>query len=365
MSGQFPAVSDPVVRVDQTTKRSVSKKFFVETVKNYMVRVSQTSAFGRLVDVLEHCRRTDEWSLPVLTYHRVDDYDRRKDLQPGLISATPEQFEMQMRYLHERRHPVTLQDVITAVSERRKLPKRAILVTFDDAYQDFALHAWPVLQRYGIPCVMFVATKYPGEPHRRFWWDRLHAVLECPSSPEASDHPWLDTPCGRLSLRTVTDRQQAYRQLRGYFKSIPHSRVATTLDAICHQRPAIESDNGVMDWPTLQRLAHEGLTLAPHTQTHPLMTRLEDPHEIRSEIEQSWIDLNDQIGSVPRVFAYPSGATNAEVVQAVRDLRFHLALTTKRGVNDLRHASPWELKRINVGRLTNVSLLRTQLAVLA
>lgn len=345
-------------------KRFASKRFLMETMKRCVVRVSETGAFERLLHLLEHWRHDDGWHLPVLTYHRVDQPARRKDLQPGLISATPDQFESQMRYLHERRVTVTLQDVIAAVTQRQPLPKRAILVTFDDAYEDFALHAWPVLQRYGIPCVMFVATDYPGNAHRRFWWDSLHAALECPLSPDTANASWIETPCGRFPLKTSSDRRNAYRQLRSYLKSIPHEQVAKTLDMIWQQRPGAEADNGVMDWQTLRRLAHEGLVLAPHTQSHPLLTRLDDPVKRQAEIEQSWMILEQQIGSTPRVFAYPSGAVDAKVTEQVRDLRMELAFTTQRGVNDLRHASPWLLKRINVGQLTNVSLLRTQLAVL-
>lgn len=345
-------------------KRFASKRYLIDTVKQCAVRMSETSTFDRVLHFVESWRRADGWHLPVLTYHRVDEPGRRQDLQPGLISATPEQFESQMGYLGQRRTPVTLQEVIAAVTERRPLPERAILVTFDDAYEDFAIHAWPILQRYGIPCVMFVATDYPGNRHQRFWWDRLHASLECPMSPESSLKSCLETPCGSLPLHTPAERRNAYRQLRSYFKSISHVQVAKTLDAIWQQRPGKEADNGVMDWETLRRLAHEGLVLAPHTQSHPLMTRLDDPAASRAEIEQSWHVLEQQIGNIPRVFAYPSGAADAKVVENLRDLQFQLAFTTQRGVNDLRHTSPWLLKRINVGQLTNVSLLRTQLAVL-
>ena len=50
-------------------------------------------------------------------------------------------------------------------------------MTFDDAYCDFADHAWPVFRRLGVPVTLFVATEYPDHPDRAYWWDRLHAGL--------------------------------------------------------------------------------------------------------------------------------------------------------------------------------------------
>ena len=43
----------------------------------------------------------------------------------------------------------------------------AVLVTFDDAYADFAEHAWPVLRAHGISPLLFVPTAFPGDPGGR------------------------------------------------------------------------------------------------------------------------------------------------------------------------------------------------------
>ena len=41
-----------------------------------------------------------------------------------------------------------------------------MLLTFDDAYRDFATNAWPTLKRYGLPATLFVPTAYAGERSR-------------------------------------------------------------------------------------------------------------------------------------------------------------------------------------------------------
>ena len=51
-------------------------------------------------------------------------------------------------------------------------------LTFDDGYADNLINAKPLLERYGIPATVFVASGYVGAKDP-FWWDRLqHVFLE-------------------------------------------------------------------------------------------------------------------------------------------------------------------------------------------
>ena len=42
------------------------------------------------------------------------------------------------------------------------MPRRAIMITFDDGYADLAGHAFPVLERYGMTATVFVVTGRMG-----------------------------------------------------------------------------------------------------------------------------------------------------------------------------------------------------------
>jgi hypothetical protein len=85
--------------------------------------------------------------LTVLAYHRVADPGH-----PGLdgyrrnVSATPEGFAHQMDYAAERFLPVSLEQVEAALDGGPRLPRRPLLVTFDDGYRDNLTTAWPVLR---------------------------------------------------------------------------------------------------------------------------------------------------------------------------------------------------------------------------
>lgn len=291
--------------------------------------------------------------LRVLTYHRVAPPDERPDLAPHL-AVRPEHFEAHVRLVVSRYRPVSLEEVLDAVEGRRPLPPRAVLVTFDDAYIDFARHAWPVLRREGVPVVLFVPTAYPGDPSAAFWWDRLYHALH------TARHGAVETPLGRLPLRSPRERRRAYRRLRAHVKALPHDEAMRFLDALCARLGAPAARGSVLDWEGLRRLAGEGVTLAPHSRTHPLFNRI-PPERARLEALCSWADLVRHVGPVPRVFAYPSGGVNGAVVGQLARAKFRLAFTTERGINDLRAAHPLRLRRLNVGAGTTLPLLRVQL----
>jgi peptidoglycan/xylan/chitin deacetylase (PgdA/CDA1 family) len=290
----------------------------------------------------------------ILTYHRVDEPGARPYLHPGLISATPTAFEAQLRDLASRTNPITVDDLRAALRGERVLPHRSLLVTFDDAYADFAEHAWPRLRRLGIPATLFVPTAYPGQPARRFWWDRLSHALR------TTDRPDIEVGGATYRLDGEGDRLFAFRRLRVLVKATPHDTAMREVDGWCETLGLPDAPSGILDWPALRSLAAEGVTIAPHTRTHPLLTRV-DGDRMAAEIDGSRVDLERELGAVPPVFAYPSGGHDDTVVESVRDLGFELAFTTLRGLVDLRRADPLRLRRINIGGGTTRAALRLQL----
>jgi len=98
--------------------------------------------------------------LPILRYRSIG---------PGAGGA-PERdrvaadaFEAQLRYLADAGfRGVTLEEWRQTKTRWEPLPGRAVMLTFDDGYRDFADHAWPLLRRYGFPALVFLATGYVG-----------------------------------------------------------------------------------------------------------------------------------------------------------------------------------------------------------
>jgi peptidoglycan/xylan/chitin deacetylase (PgdA/CDA1 family) len=251
----------------------------------------KSAAFRKVVAILDRTGGDRQNLLRVLTYHRVDAPQARPWLDPVLISASPEVFEVQMKYLSANYQPISVFDVIDALErdDRKVLPPRAVLVTFDDAYQDFAQHAWPVLKRYRIPVTLFVPTAFPDHPERLFWWDRLFHALHSTAKSEIS------TPTGNLAIGTHLERSQAILRLKNHIKSLPNDLAIAFVEDLEQQLDITPQANCVLGWKELRKLAQDGVTLAPHTQTHPIMNHI-PPSAMQHEALDSLHDLQREIG---------------------------------------------------------------------
>ena len=107
-----------------------------------------------------------EW-LPILAYHKIG---TQKEL--GITWITPSLFEKQIAFLHsEKYQAISPNDLTEAIFGTKPLPKKPVMITFDDGYESFYTHAFPILKRYGFTATIFMLTGYVGK--RNFWDARL------------------------------------------------------------------------------------------------------------------------------------------------------------------------------------------------
>jgi peptidoglycan/xylan/chitin deacetylase (PgdA/CDA1 family) len=73
-----------------------------------------------------------------------------------------------MQFLQQNRYSViSLSDLVNYMGQG-KSSDRTVVLTFDDGFQDFYAHAFPVLSRYGFSATMFLPTAYIGDGARQF-----------------------------------------------------------------------------------------------------------------------------------------------------------------------------------------------------
>jgi colanic acid/amylovoran biosynthesis glycosyltransferase len=293
--------------------------------------------------------------LRVLTYHRVLAGALPRTWDPSTVSATLSVFEAQVRHLHQRYNVVSALDVIAACRTGRRLPPRAVLVTFDDAGRDFSSVAWPVLRARGMSATVFVPTAFPNRPERAFWWDRLHAALR-DTTQEHFDDPRL----GRMLLHTPAARHTSLRLAQGHLKRMPHEDAMAVVERLCGALGESTPPAGeCLTWAELRRLESEGVVIGAHTRTHPALTQL-PPSEARKEIEGCRDDLRRELGTDARVFAYPFGDHADDVVELVRNAGFDLAVTCLDGHNG-PDDDPLRLRRTNISRRTTPPVFRVRM----
>lgn len=309
-------------------------------IRQFFTSATRNKTVSQTLTRLEQAGQGRPNRLVVLTYHHVD---------------VPEAFDEQMRYLATNYHVVSMPEVLKVYQHGGRLPSQALMITFDDAYIDFMIHAWPILKRYQLPVTLFVPTAFPDHPERSFWWEQLELATR-----DTHRRDELDTSFGRFSLATATRRASAFKRLRNYAKTLPHREAITWVGDICQELGAPPLQQTILKWDDLRQLAREGVTLGAHTQNHPLMNRI-SVQEAQSEALGSLRDIEREVGLALPIFAYPGGSLDDLVVAALEGAGFLLAFTTVRGTNDLLQADRLRLRRNNVGRRATLAVLRARL----
>jgi peptidoglycan/xylan/chitin deacetylase (PgdA/CDA1 family) len=174
--------------------------------------------------------------LVVLIYHRVG---RRTPIETDLPVGL---FEDQIHFLAERAHVVTLDDGLRAINSQQSTESNMVAITFDDGTADFADVALPVIERHGVPVLLYLATQFVEDqrsfPHdgRPISWAAVrdacstglvsvgshthsHALLDRLPASEVDDE--LDR-----SIGLIEERVDVAATHFAYPKAVPGSPVA-------------------------------------------------------------------------------------------------------------------------------------------
>ncbi|MGQ0646979.1 MAG: polysaccharide deacetylase family protein [Gemmatimonadaceae bacterium] len=292
--------------------------------------------------------------LPILTYHRIWDLNdaERYPYDLDLISASVAEFQWQMEYVGRHFTPITFATLARIVAGEVAAPRRPIIITLDDGFEDNFRLAFPILRSLGVPATLFVSTGYIGT-NTTYWFDQLaHLVLTAPDGrlPIAG----LDAP---LELADLPSRRGAVQQVLAHTKMISNAkRVELVTDL--HRRLGRDETNSAtessrpMTWDNVREMARAGIEIGSHTVRHPILTRLTG-EEMQAELVESRRMIESQIGQTVTVLSYPVGesyAFNDDVCAASRAAGYRFAVSFVFGTNRLRSFNDFRLRRLPVER---------------
>jgi len=104
-------------------------------------------------------------TVPILVYHYIRTVTNPNDRVGWGLSTPPGIFKQQMDWLRQvGGHTVTLGQLMAALEGGPPLPRRSVVLTFDDGHDDFATQAVPVLLADGFVAINFVNTGFMGRP---------------------------------------------------------------------------------------------------------------------------------------------------------------------------------------------------------
>ncbi len=127
--------------------------------------------------------------IPVLNYHAIDGNMSDKPDSRN-VSVSLKLFREQMAWLDSEGYKsISDSDLRKVVLEKKPVPGKHVLITFDDGYYSLYTHAREVMGQYGFTGTLFLSTAYIGKPYglsdfyfvgddRQLTWDEIRGLSE-------------------------------------------------------------------------------------------------------------------------------------------------------------------------------------------
>jgi peptidoglycan/xylan/chitin deacetylase (PgdA/CDA1 family) len=307
--------------------------------------------------LLHSLQRVRSWlqkDLRILAYHRVlplpDPATYEFDLE--LISTPPERFREQMLLLKQRYNPMRLSDVAAALNAGKQLPADAVVVTFDDGYDDNYNVAFPILRELGVPATFFVSTGHidSGRPYCYDWL--VHMILVTGVSQLVLPELGMDVtlPADRQARRAIaTDVLCRMKELGALKQAAMIQRLEEKWQLPSDTAPA---ECRPMSWDQIREMHAAGFEIGSHGVHHWMLSKLPQA-ELESEVRDSKAALERELGSMPLLMSYPVGSTRAfdeRVIDITRDAGFQLACSYMSGTNPQPVSNRYALNRLAIER---------------
>jgi peptidoglycan/xylan/chitin deacetylase (PgdA/CDA1 family) len=289
----------------------------------------------------------------VLTYHRVlrsEDMPRTWS-NPGMVVSAAT-FERHLRLIQRFFQPVSIDEFARHLDDGRKFRRPACLVTFDDGWRDTFEIAWPLLQRYRVPAIVFLPVGRLGMKHG-FWQEQvgegLHRLWHAAqSNPELARRLADLLRSENFSDLTAVPAGRIRLEIRGLVDSLKArgEGAAERLIDFLRNLNAVESTlDTLMDWPQVRQMAAAGVAFGGHGVTHRRLTQIAFP-DAEAEIRESVSALQRALGVTVMAFSYPNGDWSPALADVVRDAGCQLSFSTARGIVDADER--FALRRINM-----------------
>jgi peptidoglycan/xylan/chitin deacetylase (PgdA/CDA1 family) len=273
----------------------------------------------------------------VLGYHRV----AQTEFDPYELCIRPNHFAEHLDVLRCKTDVIdikTLQQGLVSNS----LPRRAVLITFDDAYQDILHIVKPLLSSHNLPAITFAAT---GSLGQEYWWDHLTRLVFSPAVlPDnlniqigSETITWSALSSNHLApgKETLDARQRLLQQLYQQLVTLPNERPSVLAQLLRWAETAetiATATARAMTAAELQTLAQDGLvSVGSHTVTHPLLTSIPQDQQY-NELRESKQTLENILSQPVTALSYPHGVYNAKTQKLAEETGYQLACSSQNGI---------------------------------
>ncbi|MDV2504404.1 MAG: polysaccharide deacetylase family protein [bacterium] len=102
-------------------------------------------------------------SAPILMYHKIGEH---KDI----LYVREKLFQRQMAYLKKNNYNVVpLDTLVDKIKNGENIPRKWVVITFDDDHENLYTKAYPILKKHQFPAIVFLAFDAIGKGASLSW----------------------------------------------------------------------------------------------------------------------------------------------------------------------------------------------------
>ena len=306
-----------------------------------------------LAPIFSRLRQTP--TATILMYHSVPTPADYSWVDP-CNSMPARVFERQMSFLARRRHVVSLDYLIAALHTQEPLPRGTVAITFDDGYLDNLEVAAPILARYQLPAVVYLATDYIDRGSNQ-WIDTLYGYFRVRSRQQLD---LTDFGLNTWTLVNPLTLRDAYFRIVDQLVTAPVPlRKAILTEVRAQLAPLETAPRLTMTWDDVRRLQQEypNFALGVHTVNHIDLTTHIDATawEVQTAVQR----VEAETGYRPHHFAYPYNRCNAATRARLKQTSVRSAVTTADDPVVRPNPDIYALPRLEAARSMTLLRLRT------
>jgi len=271
----------------------------------------------------------------ILCYHRVvsDNIFISEDGPQKNLLISKVNFENHMEYISKTYSLVSMDDLVLHLKSKSREFKVAI--TFDDGYKDNLTNALPILEKYNIPAIIYVCTRFLDNDCKMWWyqlWDHISNNNEINFSWQSSNFSF--------NVTTSNRKHKIYNYLSELIKPLNYQDQNKLLKAICNER-LMDYKFLCLTWEDVIQLSRNPLiTIGCHTHTHSSLKNMAI-EEAYFELSESKKIIEDKINNKVSHLAFPFGSkddVSSDLNILAKECGFESAVeTTVKTLDDGEH----------------------------
>ena len=156
--------------------------------------------------------RQDQSDLSVIMYHQVT--TRNSRIGKYCVSVT--QLENDLKYIKDNGYTtITVNDLLDYVYYRKEIPKKPIMITFDDGFESIKQYVLPLMEEYDMKCVVSVVGAYADMTEEQNDHNVNYAYLDWEEIAELVKNERIEIQNHSYDLHQNTKKRKGASQCTG------------------------------------------------------------------------------------------------------------------------------------------------------